>query len=168
MKKVYWFITIIVTALIVCVLIWRFWPHTSSTFISVDKNSLTSFSASADVQCFENGQSRTDTYCIDDTEQQKDEIWDFVSILATSNYQQDFRNLLPWDIDSVSADKNYDGRTVRLTFSSQDAYIDILFLSPSIMVVRTDKPSDLRIYHPTNSVTMDNLVDYLRTHGTKQ
>jgi len=167
-KRIGLIITIIVTALMVCLLVWRFWPHASSAFISVDKNALTGFSASADVLCFENGQSHTDTYRIDDTELHSDAPKALLGILATSNYQQDLRNLLPWGIDSVGSGKQYDGRTVRLTFSFQDSYIDILFLSPGIIVVSTENSSGYRIYHPTNSKTMDNLVDYLQTHGVKQ
>ena len=116
-KRIGLIITIIVAALIVCLLIWRFWPQSSSNLISVDENSITSFSASAMIHHLENGQTRTDTYRIDNPAQQGNEPGDIIEILATSRYQQDFRNLLPWSADNVEADKNYDGRTVVLVSS---------------------------------------------------
>ena len=71
------------------------------------------------VQRLENGKNHTDTYQIVNTEQQGNEPGDILEILATSKYQQDFRNLLPSSADSVEADKNYDGRTVTLNFYFQ-------------------------------------------------
>ena len=91
--------------------------------------------------------------------------------MATSNYQQDLRNLFPWVIDSVGSDKNYDGRTVTLSFyfqNTENKYIDLMFLSSSTVVVIKEGHAGMRIYHPTNSKTLDKLVEYLQTHGIMQ
>ena len=170
-KRIGLIITIIVAALIICLLVWRFWPHSSSSLISVDENAVTSFSAYAMVHRFENGQTYTDTYHIERTEQQGYALGEIVEILATSGYQQDFRNLSPRGVDSVGSDKNYDGRTVTLSFytdSRTDEYVDIQFLGKSIIAVSYEGKSGFRIYHPTSHKVIDNLVEYLQTHGVKQ
>lgn len=169
-KRIGLIIIIVVTVLIICLLTWRFWPQSFSGLISIDENSVTSFSASAMVHRLENGQTHTDIYSIA-AEQQGNELGDIIEILATSRYQQDFRNLLPWSEDSVGADKNYDGRTVVLVFSvgnQKDEWVQIHYLSSSIIAVSVGGEDGYSIYHPTNHKTLDELVEYFQTHGVKQ
>lgn len=172
MKRRIWLtMAIIVAALIVCLLIWRFWPRSSSHLMPIDENAVTSFSAFAYVVRFGDAQTPSDTYRINIPEPQSDIPGEVKEILAASSYQQDFRNLLPWGVDGVDADKNYDGRTVTLNFYFQNAeneYVEVMFLSNSLMWIRTEEHPNLRIYHPTNSETLDKLVEYLQTHGIKQ
>ena len=170
-KRIRLIITIIIASLIVCLLIWRFLPQSFSNLISVDENTITNFSSSVMVQSLENGQTHTDTYQITKTEQLGNEPGDILEILSTSKYQQDFRNLLPWSADSIEADKNYDGRTVLLVFSvgnQKDEWVQIYYLSSSIIAVSVGREDGYRIYHPTNHKTLDELVEYIQTHGTKQ
>lgn len=170
-KRIGSIITIIVIALLVCLLIWRFWPCSFSNAIPLDEDSVISFSALARIDRFENGQSYTDTYRIDTQQSQNGSVGEILEILNGSGYQQDYRNLLPWGIDGVSADKNYDGHTILLQFllgDEKEEYINIQFLSSSIIAVSTGDVSGLRIYHPTNHETMYDLIAYLQTHGTKQ
>ena len=172
MKKRIWLImAAIVIALIICLLIWRFYPQSSSSLMPIDKNTVTDLSAIAYILRFGDTQTHSDTYRIDNPYPQSTELGEIIEILATSNYQQDFRNLLPWGIDTVDSDKNYDGRTVTLIFFFQNAeneYMEIMFQSNSLMWIRTEEHPNLRIYHPTNSATLDKLVEYLQTHGVKQ
>ena len=170
-KQIGLIIIIIIIALVICLLTWRFWPQSSSNLISVDDNCITNFSAHAMVVRFENGQFYTDTYRIDNTAQQSSGLGEIIAILATSSYQQDFRNLLPWGIDSVGGGKDYDGRTVRLALyieGQEDKYVDIQFMSSSIIAVSVGDESGFRIYHPTNLKILDKLIEYLQTHGVKQ
>ena len=96
---------------------------------------------------------------------------EIMEILATSSYRQDFRNLLLWDLDYVDADKNYDGRTVTVSFymnNQMDKYVQIQFLSSSIIVVSSGGETGFRVYHPTNHQTIDQLSEYIQTHGVKE
>ena len=169
-KRIGFIIIAVIIALIICLLTWRFLPQSSSSLISIDKSSITGISAYAMIRTFENGQSYTDTYRIDKQEELGDEQEELAEILATSRYQQDFRNLWPWGIDSVSGGRYYDGRTVTVTFYSSNAenqYAEIMFMSSGLVVVQTDKHPGMRIYHPTNKKTLDKLVQYLQTNGIK-
>lgn len=170
-KRIGLIIAIIVAVLLVGLLIWRFWPRSFSNLLGVDENAIASCSAYAMVGRFEDGESFTDTYSLNDKESDKKVYQDLVKILATSDYQQDFRNLLPWGIDSVSADKNYDGQLITVSFFTEGAekeYFGIKFMSSSIVVVYTAEHPGMRIYHPTNQKTMQELIEYIKSLGKKQ
>ena len=170
-KRIGFVIAAVIIVLVICVLTWRFLPKSSSSLIAIDKSSITGISAYAMIRTFENGQSYTDTYRIDKQGDLGNEQEELAEILATSRYQQDFRNLWPWGIDSVSGGRYYDGRTVTVTFYSSNAenqYAEIMFMSNGLVVVQTDKHPGMRIYHPTNKETLDKLVQYLQTNGIKE
>ena len=161
-------IAILVIVLIVGLLGWRFWPQSASNVMPVSKDNITSFSAYG---LLNNGElGHCDFYSLNSPVPLCDEPEEVLEILFTSKYQQDFRNLLPWGVDGVSADKNYDGNLlgVDLYFQDKQGYIEFQFLSNSIVVVRTSEQPNMRIYHPTNSTTFDKLVEYLQTHGVLQ
>ena len=159
---------IIILALVIFLLIWRLLPQSFSSLISVNESSITSFSAYGMFQNFEEG--HCDLYSINEPAPISFEPGEILEILATSGYQQDFRNLLPWGVDAVAADNNYDGNMVTLSLYFQDKQgcIEFQFLSNSIVAVSTSEQPDMRIYHPTNSATFDKLVDYLLVHGILQ
>ena len=52
--------------------------------------------------------------------------------------------------------------------NQKDEYVQIQFLSSSIIVVSSGDKTGSRIYHPTNKKTIDQLVEYLQTYGVKQ
>ena len=150
--------------------LWRFWPQPLSEFMTVDESAVTGFSVYGVVQGLENGQTFTDAYRLDKASAQKGDAEELVAILFASDYRQDLRNLLPWKTDHVDGDKNYDGRTVTValyTGDQEDDCVRIQFLSSSIVAVSTGNADGFRIYHPTDRQTMDALMGYLQTHGTK-
>ena len=170
-KRIGLIITILIIALLICLLTWRFWPQSFSNLMGVDENAITSCHAYAMVRPLEDGGLSTDTYDLNDKESADKVYQEIVQILATSNYQQDCRNQLPWGIDSVNSDKNYDGKLITVSFFTKDAgkeYFEIKFMSSSIVVVRTAEHPGMRIYHPTNHETIDKLVAYLQTHGQQE
>lgn len=169
-KRIGLVVIITLITIAVCFLSWRLWPHTLSSLVSLDEDSVTSFWAQATIRSFENEQSYNDTsYRIDIAQPQNSNLGEILEILNTSSYQQDYRNLLPGDVDTVHPDKNYDGNIVRLRYvwgNEPDEFVAISFLSSSIITVFVGGESEFRIYHPTNHETMYNLIEYLKTHGT--
>jgi len=163
-------ITSIVAILVICLLVWRVWPNTVSGIIPIDENAITSFSSNVVINRIENGQTLTDVYSIHKTEFPCDEPGNILEILATSSYQQDFRNLLPWSADSVGADKGYDGRNAVLVFSvgnQNNEWVEINYLSSGTIVVFVGWEDGCCIYHPTNEQIFDDLIEYFITHGEK-
>ena len=105
---------------------------------------------------------------INDTEENIQEI---LEILASSGYRRDYRNLLPWGIDGVDSDKNYDGHRFSLLLvwgEESDNCTHIQFLSHSIIAVSAPEKPGFQIYHPTNEDTLYELVEYLQANGTKK
>ena len=158
----------VVIALVLGVLLWRFIPRSASTVIPVDKSDVTSFAAISMVGRNLLGEPNFSIYRIDSADATTQNIHDFLEILKTSRYQPDFRNLLPWGMDSISADRNYDSRTITMQFACGDDYLDITFHSPTIITISTKNESGFRIYHPTNKDTITKLVEYLEANGTLQ
>ena len=170
-KKIGFIIKFFLAILIVFLLVWRFWSQSFSDIITVDKNSITSFSSSVMIHRLENGQIPTDTYRVVSTEEPGNEPKDILEILASTKYRPDFRNLLPWKTDSIESDKNYDGRTAVFVFSTgdqKDEWLEIYYLSHSIMTVSVGGTDKLNIYHPTNHKTLDELIEYIKSHNNEQ
>ncbi len=158
-------IRISLTIIIIFLITWPLLPVSFSNVMPIDEDTTISFSANAMVNYHE------ETYSINIPESQKDSLEEILEILKTSRYRQDYRNLLPWRIGYVDADKNYDGHTVHLMFvygNAKDEYVTIQFMSSSIIAVSTKDTCGFRIYHPTNDKTIYALVEYLKTHGTIQ
>lgn len=152
-------------------LTWRLWPNSFSTVMPADGNAVTQCSAIAMVSGLSDGQPFSETYWLDIPESQRQNVGEILHLLGTSSYRQDYRNLLPWGIEYVDADKNYDGHSVRVELvggADQTQDIDILFLSSSIIVVTNAGVPGFRIYHPTNRNTMYDLLEYVKLHGTLQ
>lgn len=158
---------IIVVILLVGLSIWRFWPHSFTNVISVDETSIVDFSAVAVVNGFENGKHQNEIYHIDAFQSNSSILKDAINLLEASSYQKDYRNLLPWSVNSVDSDKNYDDYTIDLLFSfgyGVDEYISVKFLSSSIIVVSIGGESGFHIYHPTNNQTIHELLEYIKLH----
>lgn len=173
--KLGWYVAVLcILLLIPAVLslgVWRLWPQSFSDLLSVSDSSITSISAYGMEQHLENGQTQTDAYRIDTIESPSDMSIEIIEILKSSGYRQDFRNLLPWEISSVGADKNYDGQVAIVSFytgDQKDDYLSIQFLSSSVVAVSGGGKSGFHIYHPTNHEIIDQLMDYLQLHGVKQ
>ena len=164
-KRIGIIVTAFIISLVVGLLIWRFWPRSSSHIISIDESAFTGVSAVAMVSRLEDGAPYSDIYRIDPP---NDAAGDVLEVLSTSRYRPDFRNLLPWNLDSLSSGKNYDGRIVSLTFSAvnqEEQFVSFDFLSSTIVQVHIGNESGFRIYHPTNRNTIDKLVEYLQANG---
>ena len=161
MKKRIVIITMIICT--ACLLLWRFLPRSFAGIVPVDAKSVISISAGAMVDRFEDGQFSKDTYRIDILQPQVDSIEEIFKILDTTEYRQDYRNILPWQMDYVDGGKDYDGYIVTLQIVLGDEYISIQFLSHSSMLISTGK-SDFHIYHPTNPQTLYDLVEFIYLH----
>ena len=160
---------IVLAVIVVCTLAWRFWPHSFLEVMPVQEEAVFGFSSGAIIQQMGNGEIYQDHYQLDIHEPQDDRVGEILEILVASNYRQDFRNLLPWGVSSVGADKNFDGRTVTTLFTlgnEKDDYISIQFMSPTIIAVSING-EDFRVYHPTNRQVFDDLAAYLQTNGIK-
>lgn len=147
---------------------WRMRPHSLSDMISVDKASITSFTASARVGKIKDGESYFSIYDMNSHETNDEILQEILEILDASAYRADYRNLLPWRIDSVGNDKNYDGRVYTVVLgwgNDKEDYVEIQFLSNSIIAVKQESDSEFMIYHPTNRNVLDSLIAHIQENG---
>lgn len=170
-KKLLTCFAVIMVVLVAALLFWRFWPRAFHDAMSVDESAVNSFSVQAIINRVENGELATDLYQLDSNAQPQATADALLEILSASDYRPDFRNLLPWKLDYVDADRSYNGRTVTIvlnTGTGTDDFVQILFLGSSIAAVSSGDHDGFRIYHPTKPELLDELIDYLQTNGETQ
>lgn len=162
---------IVAAVLLITLIGWRLFPHSLSAVIPVGQDAVTHFSCTATVSVIKDEEAGFDIYKMDSLTSQDTcmrEIWE---ILLSSDYRQDFRNALPWNIERTEPDKNYDGRAVNLIFSwgsGADESCLITFNSKSMIAVDKGVNSGFQIYHPTNPNLFDDLIKYLKLHGQEK
>ena len=77
---------IILIALAIYLVIWRFWPNSFSNTISVNKNSIDSVSVHAMVNHFGIGEDTIDTYLIGENEQQITTLEDIIEFSELGDF----------------------------------------------------------------------------------
>lgn len=106
-----------------------------------------------------------------DRHQTNDDVrQELLEILDASAYRAVFRNLLPWRIDRVKADNNYDGLvfTVILGWRNNiEESVEIQFLSNSIIALKQESDSEFMIYHPSNRNVLGDLIEHVQENGNK-
>lgn len=160
---------IVAVVLIICLLGWRFWPHSFSTVISVEKNTLTNIACHVSVMGVEKGKPFINTYMLSELSPQDTDFEKIVEILDSSDYCQDFRNLLPWKIDSVGANNTNLSATVVLVWGNgENESCFISLYDRSVISISFENEAGLRVYHPTNRKMLKTLAEYLQTHGNTE
>ena len=161
---------IVVAVLIIGLLVWRFWSHPLSSVICVEKSSVTSIACSVSVFGVENGMPYSNSYTLSELSPQDNGFEEIMEILASSNYRQDFRNLLPWSVNSIGSDDANGVLFANIVFAWGSGENESCFMSmhsESMMAVSSGTVSGLKVYHPTNREMLDTLAEYLQTHGNK-
>ena len=165
MKKHHFLIAIIIVVIVFGMLIWRFQKLSVLNVISIDAALISDVSAGAMITDFKSGE--ISTYLLDDAERADQKVKEILKILDGSEYQRDCRNLLPWGVRSVSSDKNYDGRTLIVSFSDGSRAVQLHLMSCSLMLVSSSEKTNMYIYHPVNKNTFNELIEYIQTYGMK-
>ena len=119
---------------------------------------------------FDHASPDADMYRINSEEMQSINSKKIIEILSASSYRPDFRNLFSGILKSADADKNYNGQNVILSLGNQEDgyFVQINFMSNSFITVHIWGESGFRIYHPTNSKTIGELIEYIQKYGIKQ
>lgn len=158
---------IAVVALIAGCMGWRLWSHTLADVISVDTNSVSNIACSASIHSVSDGTSRIESYTLDSSSRGEDDFLEIMEILNSTSYRQNFRNLLPWPTTAVAADGATHSATVTLVWgTAADEWCTINFLDNKTICLSLRVKDGFLIYHPTDRMTLDRLVDYIQLHGT--
>ena len=155
--------------LVLCACVWRLRPHSFADLISADESTISSLACTATIL----GISHEGTPFIDNYALQAlpDDSQDFIAvihILNQSAYRQSFQNLLPRAVTSVRSNGISRKADLFLTWGNTEAETRFLtVLDDGKVVVRSGKNDRLFVYHAADRSMPDQLVNYVREHGSK-
>ena len=149
--------------------VWRLRPLPLSALLTVDPAQVTSLACSANVAGVLDGEALIDTYALPTLFPEDEAFSAVLDLLTSTGYRRDFRDLLPWPLESVSSGRNYGGRTVNMVLVWGSGAEENCALSMYDRQVVLFPPGDggFLIYHPADPAVFHRLVDYLCAHGQK-
>ena len=151
-------------------LVWRLYPHSLDKIVLESAASVESLSCNAVVAGVESGELFMDAYLLPSAARGEADFDAVMDILSGTKYRQDLRNLLPWPITSVDDGGTHNGKSANVSLAWGDAerkYCYIMFHSDSVVAVDTGSDGFL-IYHPTDRGVLNELTEYIQTHGTRK
>ena len=162
-------IVLLPAILLLCLCVWRLTPRTFGQMTTADPQRISSLSGTAVLGGNRDGAPYMESYTLP-TSAADDEVFrEILSLLCRSGYREDFLNLLPWTVDSAGSGNAYDGRSVMLILvwgASADETCSLVLAGRQIVVSRPHHDGFL-IYHPLDTALLDQLTEYLMTHGEK-
>ncbi|BAK97403.1 hypothetical protein OBV_02050 [Oscillibacter valericigenes Sjm18-20] len=164
-KRVLIVIFVITTILL---LGWRLWPRSLYDIFRIEEGSISSLSVSVTEYGVKNGDAFMNQYLLSALSSDSNDFSAILSILENSQYRSDFRNLSPWDIDSVESGSGYIHYSAIITLCWSNTKIgggDLLFLNDKKVAVGLDAKNGYLIFRPANRKTLENLAAYLMEHG---
>ena len=162
-------IFLLLAILLLCLLAWRLTPHTFEQMTASDQNAITSLAGAATFLGVRDGTTYAESYTLQNVSPEDTAFEPILILLSTTRYREDLRNLLPWGIDSVSAGRAFDGRSVSLMLvwgPSEDECCSLSLSGRQIVVSRPHHDGFL-IYHPEDPKLLNWLAIYLANNGEK-
>ena len=162
-------ILLLLAILLLCLLAWRLTPHTFEEMTASNINDITSLAGSAMLMGVRDGETYAESYTLNNVTPEEPAFEGVLMLLNSTRYREDFRNLLPWDIDAVSSDNSFDGRSVTLILvwgPSADECCSLILSGRQLTVGRPHHDGFL-IYHPENPELLNWLSIYIANNGEK-
>ena len=162
-------ILLLLAILLLCLLAWRLTPHTFEEMTASDRDEITSLAGVVSLSGVRDGRAYTESYALQNVTPEDTAFEGVLMLLNSTRYREDFRNLLPWPIESVSAGRAYDGRGVSLMLvwgPSEDECCSLSLSGRQIVVSRPHHDGFL-IYHPEDPKLLNWLAIYLANNGEK-
>ena len=162
-------ILLLLAILLLCLLAWRLTPHTFEEMTASDRGEITSLAGVATFLGVRDGTTYAESYTLQNVSPEDTAFEPILILLTTTRYREDLRNLLPWGIDSVSAGRSFDGRSVSLMLvwgPSADECCSLSLSGRQIVVSRPHHDGFL-IYHPEDPKLLNWLAIYLANNGEK-
>ncbi len=135
---------------------WRLWPWSLESVMSLEKP-VDRVSGFLQDWTWEAGLADSPQYTLES--ENPEDFAGLMEILRESGYQEDFRNLLPWDSGLSSHSAQWLSVTAFVDGEEPDC------CSITLLGQEACRINDRRA-HPTDGQLFQRLADYLRTHGT--
>ena len=163
-------ILLLLAIIVLCFAVWLLWPHSFAkvTGIPAEYPDL-NMAAIVTAARFENGSPSFDIWDLPYCSAGSTAYEAVSSVLSSSAYRQDLRNLLPGERTSVGSGKGYDSRSVLLIFVWGPAAEDCcsLAFSGTQMVVSRPNSRGFQVYHSVDPELLDRLTAEVQTYGVK-
>ena len=160
---------LLLAILLLCLLAWRLTPHTFEQMTASDQNAITSLAGAATFLGVRDGTTYAESYTLQNVSPEDTAFEPILILLNSTRYRADLRNLLPWDIDSVSAGRAFDGRSVSLVLVWGPSADECCSLSLSGRQIAVSRPhhDEFLIYHPEDPELLNWLSIYIANNGEK-
>ena len=163
--------TIVATAIVLLACVWRMWPHTLKEILSTGKRPFDTVSVQVSEFNILDNSPNIDVYRLEVTSPEDRNYMSFMSIIESTKFRSDFRNLLPWDVLSVSSGTKSitHSAVIMLTWGdSNDEVCHITFHSDRIVSFDVGGKTEFLVYHPTNRTILNQIVTYTKENGKIQ
>lgn len=147
---------------------WRLWPRPFASLFPEGHTAVTSLSASCTISGIDELHSLAfDTYTVNAVSPGEEEFEAILSLLQSSRYHPDLRNLLPWSQERVATHGGTRSVTVSLVWDNQEEnFVTLFFHTDRLAVLSLATEAGFLRLHPTDRTLMEQLVEYLQAHGT--
>ena len=164
-------VIVILLALIVAALfVWRIWPHSLREIIGANTEPFDEISVSITEFGVENSSLLMNIYKVEMRPADGTLYDQLLTIIEESKFHQDLRNLLPWDINSVSSGRKNITHSANLTLTGAglDGGCHITYHGSQTVSFSIRANSGFLVYHPVNRASLDQLVAFAKEHGFLQ
>ena len=141
-----------------------FWDMTGA-----DRDTVYSLSASTVTGGVNSGVPYHDTWQLQNTPAEDPAVLEFFDLIDDCSYVPSPVNLLPWDIDSVSAgEKIYGDHSVHIAFTwgeGGEHHAFVTYLGGRKLALSLPDEGGYLVYHPADKDVADRLGEFIVEHG---
>lgn len=165
-NKVKKIVFIVIALLVLALIVWRLWPVSLEKLIGADQDAVSYLSGVFLESGVQSGKPYIDTYELNALEYDDPHLSSIVSLLDSTKYRREFRNLLPWHTRNAETSHGYDGTTVylSLSFDTLEESSALFFFGNDQVAVEDGKGRYL-IFHPVDRTVSERLSDYFMKYG---
>ena len=163
-------LTASVAVLVALLCVWRLWPHSFRNILDINEELFGTITVQVSEFGVSNGSPNIDVYCLDISSSEDKNYASFMSIIQSTKFRSDFRNLLPWDLLTVSSGSENITHSayMMLTWGNGSDACYISFHGDRIVSFDISGKTEYLIYHPTDRTTLNQIVTYIKENGVLQ
>lgn len=147
---------------------WRLWPHSLGDILESGDEPYGAISVRVTEFGAPDGSLSMESYKLDAASLEDGRYWEILSIVEGSKFRSDFRNLMPWGVDTVSSGPENIVYSASIVFADAEGNWarHITFHGDRKVSVRNGGDSGLLVFHPTDRDMLGQLVAYVKENGS--
>ncbi len=150
--------------LIIAAAVWRLTPQRFYKISGIDPSFAEKVYCIATFSEVKPGDLSIDAYKMEAVLPHDERLSKIAEIVLSSDYRRDFRNLLPWEITSVSGKEKGEGSASVKFIYGEEACV-FQFLDSDTAVLSRGFEEELMIFHPTDKSVFYTLREYIKENG---